>query len=113
MGLKLGKDFLEKDASAYLKDALKGASKTKKQTGTGIPDFVIEKYKVDNEIIPVIFECKLGVGKLEKYAKDNEKALDFSNDAISKTPLMVLCIMQGWHCKMKVKSKTSTKKSSP
>ncbi|EAH7983758.1 hypothetical protein EP607_01215 [Campylobacter upsaliensis] len=87
MGLKLGKDFLEKDASAYLKDALKGASKTKKQTGTGIPDFVIEKYKVDNEIIPVIFECKLGVGKLEKYAKDNEKALDFSNDAISKFAL--------------------------
>ncbi|EAK6956520.1 hypothetical protein CK622_02750 [Campylobacter upsaliensis] len=87
MGLKLGKDFLEKDASAYLKDALKGASKTKKQTGTGIPDFVIEKYKVDNEIIPVIFECKLGVGKLEKYAKDNEKALDFSNDAISKYAL--------------------------
>ncbi len=87
MGLKLGKDFLEKDASAYLKDALKGASKTKKQTGIGIPDFVIEKYKVDNEIIPVIFECKLGVGKLEKYAKDNEKALDFSNDAISKYAL--------------------------
>lgn len=87
MGLKLGKDFLEKDASAYLKDALKGASKTKKQTGTGVPDFVIEKYKVDNEIIPVIFECKLGVGKLEKYAKDNEKALDFSNDAISKYAL--------------------------
>ncbi|ELP8579608.1 restriction endonuclease subunit S [Campylobacter upsaliensis] len=87
IGLKLGKDFLEKDASAYLKDALKGASKTKKQTGTGIPDFVIEKYKVDNEIIPVIFECKLGVGKLEKYAKDNEKALDFSNDAISKYAL--------------------------
>lgn len=87
MGLKLGKDFLEKDASAYLKGALKGASKTKKQTGTGIPDFVIEKYKVDNEIIPVIFECKLGVGKLEKYAKDNEKALDFSNDAISKYAL--------------------------
>ncbi|EGK8112993.1 N-6 DNA methylase [Campylobacter upsaliensis] len=87
MGLKLGKDFLEKDASAYLKDALKGASKTKKQSGTGIPDFVIEKYKVDNEIIPVIFECKLGVKKLEKYAKDNEKALDFSNDAISKYAL--------------------------
>lgn len=87
MGLKLGKDFLEKDASAYLKDALKGASKTKKQTGTGIPDFVIEKYKVDDEVIPVIFECKLGIGKLEKYAKDNEKALDFSNDAISKYAL--------------------------
>lgn len=87
MGLELGRDFLEKDASAYLKDALKGASKTKKQTGTGIPDFVIEKYKVDDEIIPVIFECKLGVGKLEKYAKDNEKALDFSNDAISKYAL--------------------------
>ena len=87
MGLKLGKDFLEKDASAYLKDALKGASKTKKQSGTGIPDFVIEKYKVDNEIIPVIFECKLGVGRLEKYAKDNEKALVFSNDAISKYAL--------------------------
>ncbi|BDB67235.1 hypothetical protein Hc94105_1452 [Helicobacter cinaedi] len=87
MGLKLGKDFLEKDASVYLKDALKGASKTKKQSGTGIPDFVIEKYKVDNEIIPVIFECKLGVWRLEKYAKDNEKALDFSNDAISKYAL--------------------------
>ncbi|ELD4954089.1 N-6 DNA methylase, partial [Campylobacter upsaliensis] len=87
MGLELGRDFLEKDASAYLKDALKGASKTKKQSGTGIPDFVIEKYKVDDEIIPVIFECKLGVGKLEKYAKDNEKALDFSNDAISKYAL--------------------------
>ena len=87
MGLKLGKDFLEKDASAYLKDALKGASKTKKQSGTGIPDFVIEKYKVDDEVIPVIFECKLGIGKLEKYAKDNEKALDFSNNAISKYAL--------------------------
>ena len=87
MGLKLGKDFLEKDVSAYLKDVLKGASKTKKQSGTGIPDFVIEKYKVDNEIIPVIIECKLEAGKLEKYAKDNEKALDFSQDAISKYAL--------------------------
>ena len=35
----------------------------------------------------MIFECKLGVKYLEKYAKDNEKTLDFSNDAISKYAL--------------------------
>lgn len=66
MGLKLGKDFLEKDASAYLKDALKGASKTKKQTGTGIPDFVCECYD-----LPVVIECKLGLLMLEN--KENHK----------------------------------------
>ena len=87
LGLKLGRDFFEKNASDYLKASLKGASKTKKQTGTGIPDFVIEKYQVENCTIPVIFECKLGVKYLEKYAKDNEKTLDFSNDAISRYAL--------------------------
>ncbi|EAJ7097593.1 SAM-dependent DNA methyltransferase [Campylobacter upsaliensis] len=66
MGLKLGKDFLEKDASAYLKDALKGASKTKKQSGTGIPDFVCECYD-----LPVVIECKLGLLMLEN--KENHK----------------------------------------
>nr|WP_299546195.1 restriction endonuclease subunit S [uncultured Helicobacter sp.] len=66
MGLKLGKDVLEKDASAYLKDALKGASKTKKQSGTGIPDFVCECYD-----LPVVIECKLGLLMLEN--KENHK----------------------------------------
>ena len=87
LGLELGRDFFEKNASDYLKASLKGASKTKKQTGTGIPDFVVEKYQVENSTIPVIFECKLGVEKLEKYSKDNEKALDFSSYAISKYAL--------------------------
>ncbi len=66
MGLKLGKDFLEKDASAYLEDALKGASKTKKQSGKGKPDFVCECYD-----LPVVIECKLGLSMLEN--KENHK----------------------------------------
>ena len=35
----------------------------------------------------MIFECKLGTKYLEKYSKDNEKSLDFSNDAISRYAL--------------------------
>lgn len=61
IGLELGKDFFDKNASDYLKNALKGASKTKIAKGKGTPDFTIECYN-----IPVIIECKLGLNKLEK-----------------------------------------------
>lgn len=35
MGLKLGKDFLEKDASAYFKDALKGVTRPRSKQAQG------------------------------------------------------------------------------
>ena len=55
--LKLNKgiDYNEKSAmSSYMKEALKGAAKTKSKKNFGQPDFHIEKYK-----IPVVIENKL------------------------------------------------------
>lgn len=56
LGLKKGVDYNEKSAmSDYLKNALKGAAKTKAKKHFGIPDFHLESRR-----IPVIIECKLG-----------------------------------------------------
>lgn len=53
--LKKGTDYNEKSAmSSYMKEALKGAAKTKSKTNFGQPDFHIEKYR-----IPVVIENKL------------------------------------------------------
>ena len=72
IGLVLKKDFNDqRNMSDYMKDSLKGSSKTEKRTGTGIPDFTVEKYK-----IPVIIENKAGLRKLQKLAKDKISASD-------------------------------------
>lgn len=52
----------------YLKEALKGRSKTERKTGTGKPDFSLTKYS-----IPVIIEDKLGLQKLIASTKDGVK----------------------------------------
>lgn len=53
--LNKGVDYNEKSAmSSYMKEALKGAAKTKSKKNFGQPDFHIEKYK-----IPVVIENKL------------------------------------------------------
>lgn len=71
LGLEKGQDYNEKNGySAYLKDALQGGSKTNKKSGSGIPDFTIEKYK-----IPVIIENKFGL-KNFIYMKNKEIILD-------------------------------------
>lgn len=55
MGLIKGIDYNEKSAmSGWMKEALKGAAKTKNKSNFGQPDFHIEKYK-----IPVVIENKL------------------------------------------------------
>lgn len=55
LGLKKGSDYNEKSAmSGYMKEALRGAAKTKSRTNFGQPDFHIEKYR-----IPVVIENKL------------------------------------------------------
>lgn len=60
LGLKKHVDYNEESAmSEYMKEALKGSSKTKNKTNFGKPDFHIEKYQ-----IPIVFENKLGVKKL-------------------------------------------------
>lgn len=56
LGLKKGIDYNEKSAmSDYMKEALKGAAKTKSKKLFGIPDFHLESRK-----IPVVIENKLG-----------------------------------------------------
>ncbi|MGN0170398.1 MAG: hypothetical protein ACI39H_06485 [Lachnospiraceae bacterium] len=53
--LNKGVDYNEKSAmSSYMKEALKGAAKTKSKKNFGQPDFHVEKYK-----IPVVIENKL------------------------------------------------------
>lgn len=55
LGLKKGVDYNEKSAmSDYMKEALKGAAKTKSKKLFGIPDFHLESRK-----IPVVIENKL------------------------------------------------------
>lgn len=78
--LHKGKDYREKDASAYLKTTLKGASKTKAKTGTAIPDFTIEKYEINNQILPIIVECKL---HLKNLLHTQDKFTIISQDAHS------------------------------
>ncbi len=92
LGLIKGKDFREKDASEYLKNSLRGASKTKNAKGIAIPDFTCEKYKVNGKIVPIIIECKLSadnkgnfINKLEKVSNDG--IIDFSKNAISRYAL--------------------------
>ncbi len=66
IGLVLKKDFNDqRNMSDYLKESLKGSSKTENKTGIGIPDFTVEKYQV-----PVVIENKAGLKKLIKLTKD-------------------------------------------
>jgi N-6 DNA methylase len=59
LGLKKGVDYNEKSAmSDYMKEALKGAAKTKSKKLFGIPDFHLESRK-----IPVVIENKLGISR--------------------------------------------------
>ena len=81
LGLKKLKDYnVESSMSDYMKEALKGSSKTKNKTNFGKPDFHIEKYRV-----PVIFENKLGkeklVAKIKGEIKEDEKSI--SNFAVN------------------------------
>lgn len=76
LGLVKLVDFNEESGmSDYLKEALKGAAKTKTKTNFGKPDFHVEKYD-----IPVIFENKFGLNKLVSQTKDgvkfDEKSID-------------------------------------
>ena len=57
----------------YLKEALKGRSKTERKTGTGRPDFSLDKYH-----IPIVIENKLGSQKLLSWTKDSIKFDDKS-----------------------------------
>jgi len=81
IGLELKKDFNDqRNMSGYLKEALKGSSKTENKVGMGIPDFTVEKYE-----IPVIIENKLGLKKLQKSTKDgiSKNDNDVANFAIN------------------------------
>ncbi|MCQ2593492.1 MAG: SAM-dependent methyltransferase [Treponema sp.] len=80
IGLEKHKDFNEESSmSDYMKEALKGSAKTKNKTNFGKPDFHIEKYKIKNDVIPVVFEDKLHTNKLIAQnadgIKDDEKAI--------------------------------------
>ena len=57
----------------YLKEALKGRSKTDKKTRSGEPDFSLDKYAV-----PVVIENKLGLTKLKASTKEGVKFDDAS-----------------------------------
>lgn len=67
-------DYYEKNCSAFMANALKGASKTGKK-GKAILDFVIEKFH-----IPVVIENKLHKNKIQND-------LNFDNDSVSKYAL--------------------------
>lgn len=69
LGLRKLQDFNEESAmSDFMKEALKGAAKTKNKTNFGKPDFHCEKYS-----IPVIIENKLGLKKLISQSKNEIK----------------------------------------
>lgn len=95
LGLEKGKDFFEKDGSDYLKDALKGYSKTDKKSGVGVPDFVLEKYTYtdhhESYPCPVFIESKFSLTKLEAL---NGDVLKTDEKSIKIMPLMVPCTMQ-------------------
>lgn len=57
--------------SDYMKEALKGAAKTKTKTNFGKPDFHIEKYR--KRKVPVVIEDKLKLSKLVAETKDGVK----------------------------------------
>lgn len=69
---------VESNMSDYMKEALKGSAKTKNKTNFGKPDFHIEKYKIKNDVIPVIFENKLHINKLIAVNADGIKDDDKS-----------------------------------
>lgn len=66
LGLNQHEDYhIESEMNDYLKEALKGAAKTKTKSNFGKPDLNITKYN-----IPVLFENKL---KLTQFSKRNAK----------------------------------------
>ena len=72
LGLKKRRDYNEESAmSDYMKEALKGAAKTKTKTNFGKPDFHIEKYR--KRKVPVVIEDKLKLSKLVAETKDGVK----------------------------------------
>lgn len=74
LGLKKLIDYNDESSmSKYMKEALKGSSKTENKTGYGTPDFHVEKYN-----IPVIIENKLGTRKLKAVNKTGVKYDDKS-----------------------------------
>ena len=77
LGLLKNKDFSEKDGSDYLKEALRGYSKTDKKSGVGVPDFVLEKYTCtdhhESYPCPVFIESKFGLKYLEALNGDTLK----------------------------------------
>lgn len=80
LNLKNQKDYnVESNMSDYMKEALKGSAKTKTKTNFGKPDFHIEKYKINNDVIPVVFEDKLHTNKLiasnSDGIKDDDKTI--------------------------------------
>ena len=67
--LKNQQDYYTESAiPEYLKEALKGRSKTENKTNFGKPDFSLTKYQV-----PVLIENKLGLPKLIADSKDGIK----------------------------------------
>lgn len=72
-----GIDYNEKSAmSSYMKEALKGASKTKSKSNFGQPDFHMERYK-----IPVVIENKLyhkfHIASTKAGIKTDEKSISY------------------------------------
>jgi hypothetical protein len=71
LGLENRSDYgVESAMGDRLRRALLGGAKTKNKTGTGKPDFHVEKYSM-----PVVIENKLGLGKL-KAESDNHLRMD-------------------------------------
>lgn len=66
--------YTESAMPDYLSQALKGRAKTIRKTGTGKPDFTLNKYNN----IPVIIENKLGLTKLINETKEGIKFDDKS-----------------------------------
>ena len=69
--------YTESAIPDYLKDALRGRSKTEQKTGFGKPDFSITQYNQ----IPVLIESKLGTKNLIHETKDGIK---FDEKSIQK-----------------------------
>lgn len=80
LGLVKNNDYYEKTGSPFMQEALKGASKTIKATGTGLPDFIMEKYIIKGKVIPIIFESKLGI---LKFLQTKEGEIGFTQQAVS------------------------------
>ncbi|HGO5824602.1 TPA: class I SAM-dependent DNA methyltransferase [Mannheimia haemolytica] len=76
LNLRKLQDFNEESAmSDYMKEALRGAAKTKNKTNFGKPDFHCEKYAV-----PVIIENKLN---LKKFIAQTKNEIKFDEKSIS------------------------------